>query len=55
MKTLIDRMKDRVHEQGIEPAADGRLFELLAVACSQCCTDSNGGNKTCPPPKIVAA
>jgi hypothetical protein len=54
MNALIDRLRSKVQEEGIESPANGGLFELLSVACSQCCTDSNGGNKTCPPGKIIA-
>jgi hypothetical protein len=31
------------------------VFDLLeAVACEQCCTQSSGGNGSCPPPKKLA-
>jgi hypothetical protein len=50
MMDITNRMKNKVREEGIELTAGADLFDLLAVACSQCCTDSEGGNKTCPPP-----
>jgi hypothetical protein len=33
---------------------DEQVFDLLAVACEQCCTSSKGGNGSCPPPKGAA-
>lgn len=47
---ITSRLRERVREQDIHVTSEEELFQLLAVACSQCCTDSEGGNKTCPPP-----
>jgi hypothetical protein len=49
METTIQRLRDRV-EATRTPLPEGDVFDLLAAACSQCCTDYEGGNKTCPPP-----
>ncbi|HET8799408.1 MAG TPA: hypothetical protein VFO89_17095 [Thermoanaerobaculia bacterium] len=46
---LIERLRNKVHRQSIDPA-ESELFQLLAAACSYCCTDARGGNETCPPP-----
>lgn len=51
---MIERLKTKVRQEGITPAESG-LFQLLAAACSYCCTDSKGGNETCPPPPKLAA
>jgi hypothetical protein len=54
MDGLMELLKRKVQESNADPQARGPLFELLSVACSQCCTDSNGGNKDCPPGKLPA-
>ena len=50
MKTTIDRLREEIRKSGIAIDHD-QVFELLAVACEQCCTQSDGGNGSCPPPK----
>lgn len=42
---LTERLKARATDLEV-----GDLFHLLLAACSQCCQDHTGGNKTCPPP-----
>jgi hypothetical protein len=54
MKTTIELLRNRMENEGITIDAS-RVFDLLAAeACSQCCTQSDGGNGSCPPPKKLA-
>jgi hypothetical protein len=53
MKTTIELLRDQMKTRGITIDTD-RVFDLLlAVACEQCCTKSDGGNGSCPPPKLT--
>lgn len=48
MEALIPRLRgawSALRDDQTEP------FELMALACSQCCQTSNSGNGQCPPPK----
>lgn len=56
MDRLIGSLKSAVEDRRLTVAEDG-AFDLLVAACSQCCTDFEGGNKDCPPPpkKIMLA
>lgn len=52
MDTTIQRLKDRVDETRTAER-DWEGFELLAAACSYCCTQYTGGNKDCPPKPLA--
>ncbi|HET8774277.1 MAG TPA: hypothetical protein VFP80_10815 [Thermoanaerobaculia bacterium] len=53
MNKTIEILRDRMTAEGISVDVD-RVFDLLdAVACEQCCTKSDGGNGSCPPPKLT--
>lgn len=47
---MIELLKEEMAKKGIA-IDDDQVFDLLAIACEQCCTDSKGGNGSCPPPK----
>jgi hypothetical protein len=53
MRDLIDRLRNRWEDSGLESDLQD-AFKLLLFACSACCTETDGGNKTCPPKKIEA-
>jgi hypothetical protein len=54
MKTTVELLRDEMSKRGIAIEM-GQVFDLLeAVACEQCCTQSSGGNGSCPPPKKLA-
>jgi hypothetical protein len=48
MKDLITRLREKREAHGIELDPQ-EAFDLMALACSACCTQIDGGNKTCPP------
>lgn len=53
MKTTIELLRETMATKGIAIDAE-RVFDLLeVVACEQCCTKSDGGNGSCPPPKLT--
>jgi hypothetical protein len=51
MRDIIDRLRETREALRIEIEPQD-AFELMALACSACCTQIDGGNKTCPPKKI---
>jgi hypothetical protein len=46
---MIERLKERVEGSGVGDQEPWNAFELIAAACSYCCTNRTGGNETCPP------
>lgn len=48
MHDVIERLRQRREALRIDLEPQ-QAFELLALACSACCTQVDGGNKTCPP------
>jgi hypothetical protein len=53
MGDLIYSLRRKREEAGLELETPD-VFDLLMLACSACCTQIDGGNKTCPP-KIAEA
>jgi hypothetical protein len=53
MNRVIQRLKEKVEATRLSDQESWDVFELLAAACSYCCTNHTGGNETCPPVKIV--
>lgn len=51
MTELVNALRRTVRERGIE-LGEQDAFELVMLACMACCTQIDGGNKTCPPKKI---
>lgn len=47
MNDTVDKLRRRVASTGF--TADADVFDLLLAACLACCTQVDGGNKTCPP------
>ena len=48
MGDLINNLRRKRQDAGLElETAD--VFDLMLLACSACCTQVDGGNKTCPP------
>jgi hypothetical protein len=51
MRATIDMLRMELESKRIE-IDQSRLFAMLeAESCTQCCTQSAGGNGSCPPPK----
>jgi hypothetical protein len=53
MEDLINALRRRREDARFELDAQD-VFKLLALACSACCTETDGGNKTCPPKPATA-
>jgi hypothetical protein len=47
MDSTIQLLREKAARAGDQETWD--VFELLAAACSYCCTNYTGGNKDCPP------
>jgi hypothetical protein len=47
MDSTIQLLREKAARVGDQETWD--VFELLAAACSYCCTNYTGGNKDCPP------
>jgi hypothetical protein len=54
MENIIAALKDEAGKRGLG-MADGEFELILSAACNQCCDKSEGGNGSCPPPKLDAA
>ena len=49
MEQLVASLKAASETRGVRVAQED-VFELLeAEACTQCCQESGGGNRQCPP------
>jgi hypothetical protein len=49
MEPLVAVLKAESEKRGVR-VAQSDMFELLAAeSCTQCCQDSGGGNRQCPP------
>jgi hypothetical protein len=53
MEDIIAVLKDEATKRGLAMAA-GEFELILSAACNQCCDKSEGGNGSCPPPKLGA-
>lgn len=52
MNDTIERLRSVLASKSVAVDAHD-VFELLEVeSCTQCCTKSDGGNASCPPPKL---
>jgi hypothetical protein len=48
---LINALRRKREESGFELDPQD-AFKLILMACSACCTETDGGNKTCPPKRL---
>jgi hypothetical protein len=55
MDTVIERLRDKVANAPAGDRESWETFDLLAAACSYCCTQYTGGNETCPPKVAISA
>jgi hypothetical protein len=53
MADLVAALRRTVQETDCR-LGDQEVFDLAITACWACCSDNDGGNKTCPPKKEVA-
>jgi hypothetical protein len=54
MYDTIEQLRTRIESRRMTLDASDLFALLAAEACSQCCTNSDGGNGSCPPPKKIA-
>ena len=53
LERLVAVLREESRKRGVKLVQDDVFALLAAESCTQCCKESNGGNKECPP-KVIA-
>jgi hypothetical protein len=53
MERIVAVLREVSRKRDVKLIQDDMFRLLAAESCTQCCKDSNGGNKECPPKTLA--